>query len=57
MKSSLEVARYYVSLAELAERVRPDTEEGVWILTAIDQALKECVVELIKLHQLVPRSR
>jgi hypothetical protein len=57
MKSSLEIARYIVSLAELSERVRPDTEEGVWILTAIDQAIKECILELIKLHQLQPRAK
>lgn len=56
MKSSLDVARYIVSLAELSERVRPDTEEGVWILTAIDQAIKECIVELVKLHGLNQRK-
>lgn len=57
MKSSLDVARYYVSLAELRERVRTDTDEGVWIHTAIEQALRECVLELLKLHQIERRRR
>jgi len=52
MRTTREIAEYMVSLSELGERVRPDTEEGVWILTAIDQALKECIVELVRVHQL-----
>jgi len=57
MLRTAEVAEYIASLARLAERVRTDTDEGVWIHQAIEQAIRECIKELLREHGPVPRRR